>query len=97
MRDATLGADLADDDGENRQSGDHKNAQRGNLLSAFIFSYAFCHLFIGLVADRVRNIRVFFPLMLIGWSLSTMLVGLAKSPGQIYWLRVWALVGRSPG
>lgn len=62
--------------------------QRGNLLSAFIFSYAFCHLFIGFITDRVRNIRRFFPLMLLGWSLSTLLVGFARTTEQIYWLRV---------
>ena len=64
------------------------NEQRGNLLSAFIFSYAFCLLFIGFLVDRVRNVRLFFPIMLIGWSVSTTLVGLAESPTHILWLRV---------
>ena len=30
------------------------NIQRGNLLAAFIFTYAFTHLFIGFVIDRVH-------------------------------------------
>lgn len=37
------------------------NAQRGQLLSAFVFTYAFTHLFIGLIIDRISNIRSFFP------------------------------------
>ncbi|HOX01249.1 MAG TPA: MFS transporter [Candidatus Paceibacterota bacterium] len=64
------------------------NAQRGNLLSAFIYSYAFCHLFFGFVVDRFRNVRRFFPIMVAGWSASTMLVGLAKSYEHILWLRM---------
>lgn len=64
------------------------NIERGNLLSAFVFSYAFCLLLIGFLIDRVRNIRLFFPIMLLGWSLSTILVGFSKSYEQIYWLRV---------
>lgn len=72
------------------------NVQRGNLLAAFIFSYALTHIVIGFVTDRVRNIRVFFPIMLIGWSASTMLVGLAQSYetvlGLRYLLGVWEAV-----
>lgn len=64
------------------------NLQRGELLSAFVFSYAFCLLFIGFLTDRIRNIRLFFPLMLLGWSASTILIGFSKSYDQIYWLRV---------
>ncbi len=37
------------------------NAGRGKLLAAFVYSYAFSHLFIGILLDRVRNIRLFFP------------------------------------
>lgn len=54
------------------------NIQRGSLLAAFIFSYAFTHLFIGFIIDRIKNVCLFFPIMLIGWSFSTMLVGLAN-------------------
>jgi sugar phosphate permease len=72
------------------------NIQRGNLLSAFVFTYAFTHIFIGLIIDRVRNIRAFFPIMVIGWSLSTMLVGVANSYGALlglrYLLGVWEAV-----
>lgn len=63
------------------------NAQRGNLLSAFVFTYAFTHLFIGLIIDRIQNIRRFFPIMVIGWSVSTMLVGLAQSYTTLLGLR----------
>ena len=63
------------------------NAQRGQLLSAFVFTYAFTHLFIGLIIDRVKNIRVFFPIMVLGWSVSTMLVGLAQSYNTLLSLR----------
>ena len=31
------------------------NAQRGNLLSAFLFTYAGAHLFIGFITDRIKN------------------------------------------
>jgi len=72
------------------------NIQRGNILAAFIFTYAFTHLFIGFIIDRVKNIRLFFPIMLLGWSVSTMLVGFAKSYTAVLWLRyllgVWEAV-----
>ncbi len=63
------------------------NADRGRLLAAFIYAYAFAHLFIGFLIDRIRNIRWFFPLMVIGWSASTLLVGQARSATDIVWLR----------
>ena len=63
------------------------NAQRGTLLSAFVFTYAFTHLFIGLIIDRIQNIRRFFPIMVLGWSVSTMLVGLAESYTTLLGLR----------
>ncbi len=63
------------------------NAGRGKLLAAFVYSYAFSHLFIGILLDRVRNIRLFFPLMVTGWTISTMLVGLATSYSDVLWLR----------
>jgi len=63
------------------------NIQRGNLLSAFVFSYAICLFFIGFIADRV-NVRWLFPVMLLGWSISTILVGFATSYSQVFWLRV---------
>lgn len=62
--------------------------ERGSLLSAFIFSYAFCHLLVGFIIDRTRNVRLFFSVALCAWSLSTLLVGFTRSPEQIYWLRV---------
>ena len=41
--------------------------QRGRLLSTFVAVYAFCHLFIGFALDRVKNLRAFFPVMLLAW------------------------------
>ena len=64
------------------------NARRGTLLAAFIYSYAASHLLIGPVVDRVRNVRHFFPVMLVGWSVSTMLVGWARNNSQILGLRI---------
>ena len=72
------------------------NIQRGSLLAAFIFSYAFTHLFIGFIIDRIKNVCLFFPIMLIGWSFSTMLVGVANDYTTVLWLRyllgVWEAV-----
>jgi MFS transporter, ACS family, hexuronate transporter len=64
------------------------NIQRGNLLSAFIFAYAFTHLFVGFVVDRIKNIKLFFPLMVVGWGISTTAAGFAESYTQLFWLRV---------
>lgn len=63
------------------------NIQRGALLSAFIFAYAFFHPFIGLITDKIKNIRLFFSLMVIGWGVSTVLAGFAASYNQLLWLR----------
>ena len=64
------------------------NIQRGNLLAAFIFSYAFTHLAVGFVIDRIRNVRFFFPAMVLGWSASTVLVGFARQYQTVLALRV---------
>lgn len=55
------------------------NAESGHLLAAFVTSYAIAHLFVGFITDRVRNIRRFFSLMVLGWSLSTIAIGFSKS------------------
>ena len=72
------------------------NVEIGNLLSAFLWTYAAAHLFVGLVIDRVRNIRLFFPIMLIGWSATTVLAGLAQTYEQLlaarYLLGIWEAV-----
>ena len=72
------------------------NIQRGQLLSAFVFTYAFTHLFIGLIIDRIDNLRWFFPVMVLGWSASTILVGFAQRYetllGLRYLLGVWEAV-----
>jgi MFS transporter, ACS family, hexuronate transporter len=64
------------------------NIQRGNLLAAFIFAYALFHPVIGLITDKIKNIRLFFSLMVIGWGISTVLAGFATSYTQMFWLRV---------
>lgn len=63
------------------------NTDRGELLAAFIYAYAFAHLFIGFLIDRVRNIRWFFPAVVLGWTLCTVAVGWARSFDEIRWLR----------
>jgi MFS transporter, ACS family, hexuronate transporter len=65
--------------------------QRGRLLATFVYVYAFSHLFIGFVLDRAKNLRWFFPAMLIGWSAVTMLMGFARSYRELLVLR--ALLG----
>ncbi len=72
------------------------NAMIGKLLSAFLLTYAIAHLFIGVVLDRMRSIRWFFPVMVIGWSLTTILAGLSKNFEQLvsmrYLLGIWEAV-----
>jgi len=62
-------------------------AERGRLLSAFITTYAIAHLFVGFLTDRIKNIRRFFSIFVVAWSLSTILVGFVDSYGQILGLR----------
>jgi ACS family hexuronate transporter-like MFS transporter len=61
--------------------------ERGRLLAAFVYAYALAHLFIGFVIDRVRTLRLFFPAMVLGWSASTVLVGLASEYTHLLYLR----------
>ena len=63
------------------------NILRGNLLAAFTLTYALTHFFIGAIVDRIRNIRFFFPVMVIGWSLSTLLAGFVDTYKHLLWLR----------
>ncbi len=63
------------------------NELRGKLLAAFVFAYAFAHLFIGPLLDRINNIRLFFPVIVMGWTISTLLVGFADTYNQILVLR----------
>ncbi len=63
------------------------NILRGNLLAAFTLTYALTHFFIGVVVDHIRNIRIFFPIMVLGWSVSTFCAGLVESYSQLLWLR----------
>lgn len=72
------------------------NAQIGNLLSAFLVTYAWMHFVVGFLIDRIRNIRWVFPVMVLGWSASTILVGFVDSYIHLIWLRyllgVWEAV-----
>jgi len=63
------------------------NILRGNLLAAFTLTYALTHFFIGIVVDRIRSIRIFFPIMVAGWSVSTLLAGFVDSYKHLLWLR----------
>ncbi len=72
------------------------NILRGNLLAAFTLTYALTHFFVGAVIDRVRNIRLFFSIMVVGWSVSSLLVAFAQSYSQMmalrYLLGIWEAV-----
>ncbi|HKI90644.1 MAG TPA: MFS transporter [Draconibacterium sp.] len=72
------------------------NIQIGNLLAAFLITYAWMHLIIGVITDRIKNLRVFFPVMVTGWSISTMLVGMVDNYTHLIWLRyllgIWEAV-----
>jgi predicted MFS family arabinose efflux permease len=63
-------------------------ASRGNLLSAFVYSYAFFHLFIGFALDRAKSLRWFFAAMLLGWSVVTLKMGFARDYRDLFWLRI---------
>jgi MFS transporter, ACS family, hexuronate transporter len=63
------------------------NVLRGNLLAAFTLTYALTHFFIGIIIDRARNLRLLFPVMVTGWSLSTMLAGFVDTYYHLLWLR----------
>jgi len=63
------------------------NILRGNLLAAFTLTYALTHFFIGIIIDRVRNLRIFFPVMVLGWSLSTLVMGFVDTYKHMLWLR----------
>lgn len=62
-------------------------SQRGELLAAFMFSYAFCHLFVGVILDRIQNTRRFFLLMVISWSFCSIAMWFAESYQAIKWIR----------
>lgn len=61
--------------------------QRGKLLATFVYVYAFSHLFIGFAIDRVKNLRAFFPAMLMAWSLVTVMMGLSRSYSDLLYMR----------
>lgn len=63
------------------------NAQVGNLLSAFLLTYAISHLFVGLILDKIKKIRLFFPVMVLGWSITTIVTGLVKNFEGLLWMR----------
>ena len=72
------------------------NIQIGILLSAFLISYAIGHVFIGLFIDFIRNIRIFFMIMVLGWSVTTMFIFTVKDYSTLLWLRyllgIWEAV-----
>lgn len=72
------------------------NEAIGELLSAFLLTYAIAHLFVGVILDRIKGIRWFFPVMVIGWSATTVLAGLSRNMEQLvgmrYLLGIWEAV-----
>jgi MFS transporter, ACS family, hexuronate transporter len=65
--------------------------QRGRLLATFVYFYAAAHLFVGPLLDRARSIRWLFPVFVVGWSASNLLIGFARDYAAVLWLR--ALLG----
>jgi sugar phosphate permease len=63
------------------------NAQLGLLLSAFFYSYAIMHLFVGWILDRY-NIRLTYGLFVALWSLAQMLSGLAGGFSALFTARL---------
>jgi MFS family permease len=68
--------------------------QKGILVSAFFYSYAYMQIPIGWVADRV-NLRWVYAGMFAIWSLACGLVGLAGSLGMLIGLRIMLGFGES--
>ena len=59
------------------------NAQLGLLLSAFFYSYAAMHLFVGAILDRF-NIRYVYGAFVACWSLAQAAAGLVRSFGGLF-------------
>ncbi len=64
------------------------NAQLGLLLSAFFYSYAVMHLFVGYILDRY-NIRFTYGIFVALWSLSQVAAGLVRGFGGLFTARVF--------
>lgn len=59
------------------------NAQLGFLLSAFFWTYALMHIFVGWILDRF-NIRVTYALFVALWSLAQIGCGIARGFGGLF-------------
>jgi len=59
------------------------NAQLGLLLSAFFYSYAAMHLFVGAILDRF-NIRYVYGAFVAAWSLAQACTGVARTFGALF-------------
>jgi ACS family hexuronate transporter-like MFS transporter len=64
------------------------NAQLGLLLSAFFYSYAIMHLFVGYVLDRF-NIRYTYGLFVALWSVAQMACGMVTGFAGLFTARVF--------
>jgi sugar phosphate permease len=69
--------------------------QMGVLLSAFLVSYAFAQLPVGLLVDHVGP-RKLLGLGLTVWSLAQTLAGFVGSLSQLWWARLLLGVGEAP-
>ncbi len=69
--------------------------QMGVLLSAFLISYAFAQLPVGLLVDRVGP-RKLLGIGLTVWSLAQTLAGFVGSLSQLWWARLFLGVGEAP-
>lgn len=63
------------------------NSERGTLLARFVYFYAAAHLIVGPFVDRVRDFRWVFPVFVLGWSASNLLVAFARDYSTLLWLR----------
>ncbi len=78
-----------------RQSFGLDTHQLGFVLSAFGWSYVLCQIPGGLFVDRV-NPRVFYPLLIGLWSLTTLLVGFSLGITVLFVMRLLVGAFKSP-
>ncbi len=62
-------------------------AQRGELLASFMYSYAFCLLFVGVLLDRIEKVRRSFLLMVVSWSFCSIAMWFVHDYQTIKWIR----------
>lgn len=69
--------------------------QMGMLFSAFAWTYSFLQIPGGILADRIKA-RVFYPVIMIGWSLATLIQGFVSNFLALVGLRMLVGVFEAP-